>query len=149
MDRRTCLKLGLFWCSLWLTLISTWLIHRSGTTILCSDQRRYNSVQTNHSWRGRVLELSGCAWCTRCAVDLACLLSEKAAAETRIEHCKHLSTSSAGWSRHPLALPQEHAAVTQVALPRSHTLPVGEPDHLHNMHSLTTECMQWCVVPDV
>lgn len=84
---------------LWLTPIySTWLIRRSGTTILCSHQRRYNSVQTDHSWRGRVLELSGCAGCTCCAFNPACLLSEKAAAETRIEHYKRLSTSSAGWS---------------------------------------------------
>lgn len=77
-------------------LYSTVLIYRSGTTIFCSDQRRYNTVQTDHSWRGRVLELSGCAWCTGCALDPPRLLPEKAAEETRVERLTHPSTSSAG-----------------------------------------------------
>lgn len=37
-------------CHLLSHLFSTWLIHRSGTAILCSDQRWHNTLQADHSW---------------------------------------------------------------------------------------------------
>lgn len=77
------------------TWIEPFLIGRSGATILRSDQRRHDAVQTDHSGRGRVLELPGRARRPGRALHFACLLPEEAAAETRVGHCKHLRTSSA------------------------------------------------------
>lgn len=68
-----------------MTNLHSTLINRSGSTILCSNQRRYNTVQTHHGGRSRVLELPGCARCTSRALDFTRLLPEEAAAETRVE----------------------------------------------------------------
>lgn len=103
-----------------------YLFDRSGTTILCSHQRWYNTVQTDHSRWGRVLELPGRAGRPGRALHFARLLPEEAAAEARVEHCKHLRTSSADWSHHPLPSAQERAAVAQVAAGAG-VVPVGEP----------------------
>lgn len=88
---KTCLFLLIYfslvyWVVHWLTCIQPGCLYRSGTTILCSDQCRHNTVQTDHSRRSRVLELSGCARRARCALHLARLLPEKAAEETRVKH---------------------------------------------------------------
>lgn len=68
-------------------------IQRSCPTILCSDQRRHYTVQANNGRGGRVLELSGGARNSGCALNPACLLPEKTAEETRVES-KHLISLS-------------------------------------------------------
>lgn len=69
-------------------LHSPLLIHRSGPAVLRSHQRWDNAVQADHGGRGSVLELSGRARRTRCALHLARLLPEKVAEEVGVEHCE-------------------------------------------------------------
>lgn len=60
-------------------------IHRSGSSLLRGDKRRDNALQTDHRWRGRVLELSSGAGGFGRRLHPAGLLSEETPAKARVE----------------------------------------------------------------
>lgn len=97
-----------------LTCVSARPVDRSGPTVVRSHQCRHHAVQADHRWRGRVLELSGRAWCSGRAFHPARLLQEEAGVEPRRPGQPISSVRSA----------QEHATIALVALPPSYVQPM-------------------------